>query len=180
MTESGREIDGALHLARWTINSGSNMVSRGAVVIESGEHRWQAAGEGNGPIDALYDAVDRALADVLSGSPRLLGFELHALAEGPEAMGLARVRIAPPAGASGARAGGEYKGEARSTNTAAASVEAYIDAINKLLGEEHWAGATEDAGNRRRARRDDEPERADFDDSESSFDTTDWFNRAPR
>jgi 2-isopropylmalate synthase len=170
---------GALQLARWTVNSGSNIVSRGAVQIVSGDHRWEATGEGNGPIDALYAAVDRALADVLSGHPRLLSFELRALAEGPDAVGLARVRVAPPVGASGARATGEYSGEGRSTNTVAASIEAYIDALNRLLGEEHWAGATEEAGNRRDASRVEATGRADFDDSDSDIDTTDWFNRSP-
>ena len=177
--ERAAELTGALQLARWTINSGSNIVSRGAVQIVSGDHRWEATGEGNGPIDALYAAVDRALADVLSGHPRLLSFELRALAEGPDAVGLARVRIAPPAGASGARASGEYSGEGRSTNTVAASIEAYIDALNQLLGEEHWAGATEEAGNRRDASGVESTGRADFDDSDSGIDTTDWFNRSP-
>lgn len=179
-TRPAEEVTGALHLARWTINSGSNTVSRGAVQIVSGDHRWEATGEGNGPIDALYTAVDRALAGVLSGHPRLLSFELRALAEGPDAEGMARVRIAPPAGATGARASGEYEGTGRSTNTVAASIEAYIDALNKLLAEVHWAGATEEAGNRRRARRGEEAPRADFDASADEIDTTDWFNRAPR
>ena len=157
-------------------------MSRGAVQIVSGDHRWEATGEGNGPIDALYAAVDRALADVLSGHPRLL--VVRACVRSPRApmpIGLARVRIAPPVGAAGARATGEYEGEGRSTNTVAASIEAYIDALNRLLGEEHWAGATEEAGNRRgtlRGRR--PPARADFDDSAAGIDTTDWFNRSPR
>lgn len=179
-TPRSEPLTGALHLARWTINSGSNIVSRGAVQIVSGDHRWEATGEGNGPIDALYAAVDRALAGVLSGHPRLLSFELRALAEGPDAEGIARVRIAPPAGATGARASGQYEGTGRSTNTVAASIEAYIDALNMLLAEEHWAGATEDAGNQRRARRTEEAPRADFDASAGDFDTTDWFNRSPR
>jgi 2-isopropylmalate synthase len=179
-TPRSEELTGALQLERWTINSGSNVVSRGAVQIVSGDHRWEATGEGNGPIDALYSAVDRALADVLSGHPRLLSFELRALAEGPDAEGMARVRIAPPAGASGARASGEYSGEGRSTNTVAASIEAYIDALNKLLGEEHWAGATEQAGNRRRVGSADAAGRADFDEEAAGIDTTDWFNRSPR
>lgn len=176
-TRTTDERTGALHLARWTINSGSNMVSRGAVVIASGDHQWQATGEGNGPIDALYDAVDRALTGVLSGRPRLLSFELRALAEGPDAEGMVRVRIAPPAGATGARASGEYEGVGRSTNTVAASIEAYIDALNQLLAEEHWASATEEAGNRLGARGTDAA-RADFDETAGGIDTTDWFNRS--
>ena len=58
-TESGTPT---LHLARWTVTSGSQVQSRGAVVIASGDHQWEASAEGNGAVDALFRAVDRALA----------------------------------------------------------------------------------------------------------------------
>ena len=48
----------ALHLARWTVSSGSQVQSRGAVVIASGDHQWEGSAEGNGPVDALLRAVD--------------------------------------------------------------------------------------------------------------------------
>ena len=41
-----------LHLSRWTVTSGSQVQSRGAVVISSGEHQWKASAEGNGAVDA--------------------------------------------------------------------------------------------------------------------------------
>jgi hypothetical protein len=47
-----------LHLARWTVTSGSNVNSRGAVVIAAGDHQWEAPAEGNGAVDALSRAVD--------------------------------------------------------------------------------------------------------------------------
>ena len=93
-----------LHLARWTVSSGSNARSRGAVIIDSGGHHWQASAEGNGAIDALYRAVDKAIAEVLDGHPRLLGFDIHALGEGTDTIGVVNVRIAPPL-ASGERGG---------------------------------------------------------------------------
>ena len=130
-----------LHLARWTVTSSSNANSRGAVVIASGDHQWEASADGNGPVDALFRAVDTALADVLTGHPRLLAYDVHAVGEGPGAEGRVTVAIAPPEGASGPRGDGRYPGEATSTNIIAASIEAYIEAINVLLAEEHWAGA---------------------------------------
>jgi len=175
--ESAAESSDALHLARWTINSGSNVQSRGAVVIASGDHQWEAKAEGNGPVDALYRAVDAALHDVLTGHPRLMAYDVHAVAEGPESDGVVTVALAPPAGAAGARSSGRYHGEARSSNIIAASVEAYIAAINRLLAEEHWAGATEDAGNRRRARGAAGRGRAELDESAEDTNITDWFNR---
>ena len=54
-------------------------------------------------------------------------------------------------------------------------MEAYIAAINGLLGEEHWAGATEDAGNRRRARAG--TRSGELDRAAGEIDVTDWFNR---
>ena len=167
-----------LHLARWTVQSGSNVQSRGAVVVTSGDHQWEATAEGNGPIDALYRAVDRAIHGVLAGHPRLLAYDIHALAEGPDAEGEVRVKIGPPSGASGRRGTGRYTGTARSTNIVAASVEAYVEAVNELLAEEQWAGATEAAGNRKRAASGaGTPKRAELDEDAGRIDTTDWFNR---
>jgi len=170
----------ALHLARWTVTSGSNVQSRGAVVIASGDHQWEASAEGNGAIDALFRAVDRALADVLTGHPRLVGYDVRALSEGPDATGVVTITIAPPAAAGGRRGTGRYTAEAQSENIIAASVEAYIDAINRLLAEEHWAGATDAAGNRKRAAARAEAageRRAEMDEDEAHHDTTAWFNR---
>jgi 2-isopropylmalate synthase len=168
-----------LTLARWTVTSGSNVQSRGAVVLASGDHQWEASAEGNGPIDALYNAVDRAVAGVLAGHPRLLAYDIHALAEGPDAEGEVRIRLAPPPEAGGARSSGRYVGTARSTNIVAASIEAYIAALNQLLAESHWAGATEAAGNRRRTRSEAaaKARRAELDEQQGAHDTTAWFER---
>src|SRR5215212_1159155 len=111
---SAAGADETLRLARWTINSGSNVQSRGAVVIASGDHQWEAKAEGNGAVHALYRAVDAALQQMLTGHPRLVGYDVHAVSEGPESEGIVKVAIEPPATASGARSAGRYHGEARS------------------------------------------------------------------
>jgi 2-isopropylmalate synthase len=169
-----------IRLERWTVTSGSNVNSRAAVVIRAGGHDWKASAEGNGAVDALYQAVDRALVDVLGGHPLLLAYDVHALEPGPDAEGRVSVRIAPPAGAAGPRADGLFTAEVSSTNTVAASVEAYVEALNAMLAAESWAGAAEDAGSRREGR-----SRAaavagtdaEFDDEARPIDTTEWFNR---
>jgi len=86
----------SLELARWTASSGSNARSRGAVVIVSGDHEWRASAEGIGAIDALYRAVDQALHEILDGHPRLLAWDVHALGEGTDTIGVVTLRIAPP------------------------------------------------------------------------------------
>ena len=174
---------GAISLDRWTVTSGSSVNSRAAVVIRAGGHDWKASTEGNGPVDALLKAVDRALADVLGGHPQLLEYDVHALGEGPGAEGQVTVRIAPPPGARGDRAQGRFTGEAASTNTVASSVEAYIEALNRMLETTAWAGATAAAAETMAARRraqgtiagTNEP--AEFDEEAQSLDITDWFNR---
>lgn len=169
----------ALRLARWTATSGSNVRSRGAVVVVSGDHEWRASAQGNGPIDALYRAVDKALAGVLGGHPRLLAWDIHALGEGTDTIGSVTVRIAPPA-VDGEAGSDGYSGEARGPNIIAASIEAYVTALNLMLAEEHWAGATDAADDRKGAAVSAgtaREQRADLDEAEVPHDTTAWFER---
>jgi hypothetical protein len=181
----GHDHAAPLHLARWTVSSGSNARSRGAVIVDSGEHHWQASAEGNGAIDALYRAVDAAISEVLDGHPRLLAYDIHALGEGTDTIGVVNVRIAPPL-ASGERGEGEYAGEARGPNIIAASIEAYLVALNQMLGEEQWTGAPEEAAaaTGTRARRKSpvsagtaRERRAELDEDAGEIDTVDWFNQ---
>jgi hypothetical protein len=165
-----------LHLARWTVTSSSNAQSRGAVVIEAGTHHWRASAEGNGAVDALLKAVDAALADVLDGHPKLVGYDVHALGEGPDAEGLVIVAIEPPAGLEGGRSAGLYQGRARSTNIIAASIEGYVEALNAMLAEAHWAGAAESAGKGRRAAPETHGRRAELDD-EAGDHGAPWFDQ---
>ena len=174
---------GAISLDRWTVTSGSNVNSRAAVVIRAGGYDWKASTEGNGAVDALLKAVDRALGDVLGGHPQLLSYDVHALGEGPGAEGRVNLVIAPPPGSPGERGEGRFPGSSSSTNTVASSVEAYIEALNGMLESPAWAGAagaaSETMAARRRARGTvpgtDQP--AEFDDDAQSLDINDWFNR---
>jgi hypothetical protein len=167
-----------IQLTRWTVTTGSNVQSRGAVILAAGDRHWEASAEGNGAIDALYRAVDQALADVLRGHPRLLAFDIHALGEGSDTVGVVTVRVAPPPH-EGDRGSGEYAGEARDDNIVAASIQAYINALNAILGEAHWEGAAEAAqgGRRPLSSEDARARRAQLDEQAGEIDTTDWFNR---
>ncbi len=172
----------ALRLARWTVTSGSNTQSRGAVVIEAGDHNWKASSQGNGAVDALFGAVDAALVEVLQGHPRLVAYDVHAVAEGPDAEGVVSVRIRPPESAQGARGAGEYDGVSKGTNIIAASIEAYVEAINTMLEEAPGAAPPEEAGHEKRAataaaRAGTAGKRAEFDQDEAHHDTTAWFEQ---
>jgi len=173
-TEAGATGTPALHLTRWTVTSGSNAQSRGAVVIEAGDHHWRASAEGNGAVDALFKAVDAALSDVLQGHPRLVGYDVHALAEGPEAEGLVIVAVQPPPG-EGPRSQGLYNGKSRDTNIIAASIEAYIEALNAMLAEAHWADAPAKAGKGRKAAPETHGRRGSLD--RTASDDVPWFDQ---
>ena len=164
----------SLRLARWTVSSGSNARSRGAVIIDAGDHHWQASAEGIGAIDALYRAVDKAIDEVLDGHPRLLAYDIHALGEGTDTIGVVTVRIAPPL-VSGERGEGEYEGEARGPNIIAASIEAYIEALNAMLAEAHWAGAAESAGKGKRRATESHGRRGELD--RNAKDSIPWFDQ---
>jgi hypothetical protein len=153
-------------------------VSRAAVVLHAGSRDWQASAEGTGAVDALFRAVDAALADVLGGSPVLLAYDVHALAEGPAAEGRVSVRVGPPVDSVGLRAGGRFDGEVASVNTIAASIEAYVEALNGMLGADAWSGAAETAASALgRTPGGDVTAPAEFDDEARPIDTTEWFNR---
>jgi hypothetical protein len=165
-----------LRLVRWTVTSGSNVNSRAAVVLHGAGHDWRASAEGNGAVDALLRAVNLALADVLGGEPRLIAYDVHALAEGPDAEGRVTVSIAPPLSAPGERAAGRFTGEVASTNIISASVEAYVGALNEMFDAGAWVGATEDAAARLGGAAGDEPGDAEYLHGRT-IDTTAWFNR---
>jgi hypothetical protein len=166
-----------LRLVRWTVTSGSNVNSRAAVVLRAAHRDWQAAAEGNGAVDALLRAVNAALADVLGGAPALVAYDVHALAEGPEAEGRVTVQLAPPAGSPGARAAGRFTGEVASTNIVAASLEAYIAALNAMLAEDAWAGAADAAAGRGGGAQEAEGVAGDAEYVHGrTIDTTAWFN----
>ncbi|HKF85819.1 MAG TPA: alpha-isopropylmalate synthase regulatory domain-containing protein [Candidatus Limnocylindrales bacterium] len=189
MTDAPRPVPSAtapaataeqVSLERWTVTSGSNANSRAAVVLHAGEHDWKASAEGTGAVDALFKAIDQALAPILGGHPRLVAYDVHALDEGPAAEGRVTVQISPPRAAEGDRADGRFSAEVASTNTIAASVEAYVDALNAMLGEQPWAGAADEAAaGRRRARTGDAAGVAttEYDTEAGHIDTTEWFNR---
>ena len=116
---------------------------------------------------------------MLSGHPRLLAFDVHALGEGSDTIGGVTVRIAPPEGG-GERGMGEYRGEAQDPSIIAASIEAYILALNSMLAEAHWSGAADAAVSRRRAAVTPgaaRERRAEVDEDAGQHDTVAWFER---
>ena len=111
-----------LHLARWTVQSGSNSQSRGAVVITSGDHQWEATGEGNGPIDALVGALQTDFGIQFE----VRDYNQHALTSGQEASAIAYIEAAGPDGST-------WWGVGMDSSILDASLQAVVSAANRLL-----------------------------------------------
>jgi 2-isopropylmalate synthase len=99
----------------------------------AGDERTAEA-TGNGPVNALFSAVDEALQPVLGWHPTLAEYEIKAVSAGEDAQGqvLVRCRRSSDEGP-GALV---VTGHGLSTNIIEASLEAYLVAVNKLHGAE--------------------------------------------
>jgi len=90
------------------------------VVFTVGEVQEQAAAEGNGPVDAVFKAIESRVA---SGSELLL-YSVNAITTGTESQGEVTVRLA--------RGGRIVNGVGADPDIVAASAKAYISALNRL------------------------------------------------
>ena len=110
-----------IKLIDWRAASSSDGSCEAAVMIELDGREREATGRGNGQVDALYSAVD-ALIDI---QPKLEHLHVEAVTSSADAQGsvLTRVRVNDEV----------YTGQAVSTDIIAASLDSYIQAINRAL-----------------------------------------------
>jgi hypothetical protein len=125
ITEAGIAIE------RWSATSGSGRDSRATVVLRGGGHRWRAHADGNGAVDALMRAVDRALEPLLGKGVELATYEVHATGPGHDTSGAVAISL---------RSRGEedaplYPGRGVHDNILEASLVAYVDGLGRLLAD---------------------------------------------
>jgi 2-isopropylmalate synthase len=128
------EVPASVELVGWSVTSshGGNATGTVTVAIEGTERATEATG--NGPVNALFSAVDEALQPVLGWHPILTEYEIKAVSAGEDAQGqvLVRCRRSSDEGP-GALV---VSGHGLSTNIIEASLDAYLVATNKLHGAE--------------------------------------------
>jgi len=128
------EVPASVELVGWSVTSshGGNATGTVTVAIEGRERATEATG--NGPVNALFSAVDEALQPVLGWHPILTEYEIKAVSAGEDAQGqvLVRCRRSSDEGP-GALV---VSGHGLSTNIIEASLDAYLVATNKLHGAE--------------------------------------------
>ena len=118
----------------WHVSSGHTGRSSANVTLRIGGKKHLGEAWGNGPVDALYSAVDSAIGAPLGWRLVLEAYEIRAVTAGEDAQGKVIVRcrrsIDPEEGAYVAT------GHGLSTNIIEASLEAYVLAANKLRAAE--------------------------------------------
>jgi 2-isopropylmalate synthase len=126
------EVPQAVRLEGWNVTSSRGGRSTGMVSLVVGDDDRAQAAIGNGPVDALFEAVDAAIEPVFGWHPVLEEYEIKAVSGGEDAQGrvLVRCRRSIDSGP-GALV---VAGHGLSTNIIEASLEAYLVAVNKLHG----------------------------------------------
>jgi 2-isopropylmalate synthase len=126
------EVPQAVRLDGWNVTSSHGGKATGMVALTVGDEEQAKAAIGNGPVDALFAAVDDALQSVFGWHPVLETYEIKAVSAGEDAQGrvLVRCRRSSDVGP-GALV---VSGHGLSTNIIEASIEAYLVAVNKLHG----------------------------------------------
>jgi 2-isopropylmalate synthase len=134
LERNAADVPASVSIDGWSVTSSHGGNATGTVSLTVGGQERTAETTGNGPVNALYGAVDQAIEPVLGWLPVLTEYEIKAVSAGEDAQGqvLVRCRRSTDDGP-GALV---VSGHGLSTNIIEASLEAYLVAINKLHGAE--------------------------------------------
>ncbi len=112
------------HLESYTTSCGNCISSMSQVTLKRGDEILNGVSMGDGPIDSVFRAIEQCVGYHYE----LDDFQIQAVTEGKEALGSALVKL---------RNNGKlYAGNGSSTDIVAASIRAYINALNKIVFEE--------------------------------------------
>jgi 2-isopropylmalate synthase len=136
--------DAPVRLEGWSVSSSKGGSSRGDVALVVNGQSVGAQAEGNGPVDALFVAVDTAVEPLIGWYPRLTDYEIRAVSGGEDAQGRVMVRARRSIDPEGSAE--TVTGHGLSTNIIEASLEAYMAALEKLLWHEAASASAVGAG----------------------------------
>ncbi|MDI6703244.1 MAG: 2-isopropylmalate synthase [bacterium] len=114
-------IPEAFHLDYLHVSTGTQAIPTATIRIKKEKRIFQEAATGNGPVDAIYKAIDR----ITGYNIELLDYSLKAVTRDKDALGEVLVKI---------RHGDKIvSGRGTSTDVIEASANAYLNAINRLV-----------------------------------------------
>ncbi|HVZ81660.1 MAG TPA: 2-isopropylmalate synthase [bacterium] len=102
-------------------SAGTTTLPTATLKLKKGDQETQEAATGDGPVDAVFNAIDRATG--FKG--KLENYTLKALTQGRDAQGEVTVTVTTN--------GDEAHGRGVSTDVIEASAKAYLNGVNKLL-----------------------------------------------
>ncbi len=108
------------HLRYMQVNSGTNSIPTATVCIKCNGDELADSATGDGPVDALFNAIDRAL----STRYKIESYRVRSVTSGRQALGEVAVRIRTEEKS--------FTGRGVSTDIIEASGKAYLSAINQL------------------------------------------------
>jgi 2-isopropylmalate synthase len=115
-SDSLREREDDHHLISLAISTRSGQPARAEVTVSTGEGESTGEAEGDGPVDAAFNAIDQ----VLGVSVTLVEYTIGAVSGGADALGEVRVVVES--------AGRSFSAQAVSTDITEASAQAYLRA----------------------------------------------------
>jgi 2-isopropylmalate synthase len=116
------QVPRTFRLESFVINSGNKITSTAVIKLINDEKVIEKVSRGDGPIDAAFNAIEKITGRKLS----LEDYQLGSVTEGEDALGDALVKIKSDNGET-------YSGRGLSTDVIEASINAYINAVNKMI-----------------------------------------------
>ena len=101
---------------------GTIKIPNAVVTINAEGKKLEAKGEGTGPVDAIYSAIDQIIGEVGD----LTEFNVNAVTEGIDAVAEVIVKVK-------SKKGRTFTGKGVHTDIVIASAKAYLQALNKIL-----------------------------------------------
>lgn len=124
IASSAMQAPSTYHFETYTTTSSNVANSMSQVTLRCNDEIISGVANGDGPIDSAFRAIEQCIGHHYE----LDDFQVQAVTEGKEALGSALVRL---------RNNGKlYSGNGTSTDIVAASIRAYINALNKIVFEE--------------------------------------------
>ncbi|MCY6485928.1 2-isopropylmalate synthase [Clostridium aestuarii] len=114
------QVDEKYNLENFQVTTGNNMVSTATVRIKKDDKVMQEAACGDGPINALFNVIERTIGVNI----KLEDYALKAITSGKDALGEVTVKVDID--------GNKFIGRGISLDVIEASVKAYMNAINKF------------------------------------------------
>ncbi len=124
IASSAMQAPSTYHFETYTTTSSNATSSMSQVTLKCNDEIICGVASGDGPIDSAFRAIEQCIGHHYE----LDDFQVQSVTEGKEALGSALVRL---------RNNGKlYSGNGTSTDIVAASIRAYINALNKIVFEE--------------------------------------------